>query len=116
MLRIWVAGALLGATSCSAFAAVAEKELEPVAEAAAIASVCDELTIANDQFFGLMGISEKDFSAGGGGAVADFVVMRAAEYERDLKTLRVDGVCARGRYFYGPEGTKVPGLLQPKKY
>lgn len=114
-MRIWVAGALLGATACSAFAAVAEKELEPVAEAAAIASVCDELTISTDQFFGLMGITEQDFNAGGG-AVADFVVMRAAEYERDLKTLRVDGVCARGRYFYGPEGTKVPGLLQPKKY
>jgi len=113
MLRPAVVAIFVSMLAVPARAAVDEAALEMLAEASALAKRCKDLK--GDwgvvrAFAKRIGIDEADLR--GDGQVNDFLTMREAEFEAAYASLSVDGACAKARYFYGPQGTKVPGLLK----
>ncbi|MCA0027371.1 MULTISPECIES: hypothetical protein [unclassified Mesorhizobium] len=95
---------------------VPEAVIDPIAEASALDRLCDALR-SDEQavigYFAAHGIDKDTLGRESkrGSPFRDFATMRAAEYEVQFRSLSEDGRCAKGRYFFGAEGTKVPGIL-----
>ncbi|MBZ9852830.1 hypothetical protein LB566_03410 [Mesorhizobium sp. CA13] len=117
MRRLMFAAAVIATCAGQARASdVAEAIIDPIAEAMALDGLCDALKPSEA---GLVAYLAKngfiEENAGPefkkGTPLRDFLDMRAAEYELQFRGLSEEGRCAKGRYFFGPAGTKVPGLL-----
>lgn len=113
MLRTAVIAMIISVFAVPARAEVDEAALEMLAEASALARRCKDLRGDRDvirAFVKGIGLDETDLRDDG--QVNDFLTMREAEFEVAYASLSVDGACAKARYFYGAQGTKVPGLLK----
>ncbi|TIM07573.1 hypothetical protein [Mesorhizobium sp.] len=97
-------------------ASVDENTLGLVAEMGALLRRCPQFALDEGVLGSIItgaGLTKKDLTKEG--PVDDFITMRAAEFEVEYQPLSDAGACAKARYFYGPQGTKIPGLLRPAR-